>query len=209
LPYGGVPPAISELMLPGVSGGENNVMLYSINNFGWVAGTAIAPVHHGEIIAVFAGPNGKARVLLPPGAISSTGGFVNDLNQVAGAYNDGETQHGFVYKYGHYATFDMPTPISINSLGVGAINDNGRVVGEYSDAVTGKLTIFWYNGTDVSTFPVSDAGPGGAAFAFNNRGELIISYTTNASPLSSPVAYRVRCGGRGLLVAGDVPLSSL
>ncbi len=198
LPYGGVPPAVSELVLPGVTGTSDiDVLPHCINRFGWVGGEAIVPTRHSTTIAAFAGPSGKAHVLLPPGAIRSSGGFVNDFNQVAGAYDDGKTQHGFVYKYGHYSFFDMPTPISVNSLGAAAINNTGRVVGEYADAVTRKPVVFWYNGSDVSVFTVRNAGTGGIAFAFNNRSELIISYITDATPFGSPVAYRVSCAGAG------------
>ncbi len=121
-------------------------VINSINDRGAAAGTfsPFAP-------SVFLYSGGQYVTIAPPAAISSEGGYVNNSGRVAGTYQDKQgAWHGFVYRAGKYASFDMPG--TVTSITVRAINNKGRVVGTFVGGKSGLQQIFLYNGSTVSVF---------------------------------------------------------
>jgi probable HAF family extracellular repeat protein len=165
---------------------------HSINNAGLLAGTTF----YGSGSSVFVGRAKAFTTLLPPGAKSANGGFVNNAGTVAGTYTDSaNTQHGFTYQNGVYASFDMPETAQAYSVAVTGINDSGRVVGTYASQATGKQHAFLYNGAAVTPF-----GRFGRAdditVSINAHGEILLSRQIKQSATQYK-SYRVTCDGAG------------
>lgn len=165
----------------------------SNNRTGIIAGNAF----YESKSEVFVG-KGKQNftTLTPPGAISATGGFVNDKGQVAGTYTDtSNIQHGFIWQAGAYTSFDMPEQAQPYSTIVTAINDSGRVVGTYTSASTGQTHAFLYNGATVTAFGQYNSADT-VSVAINNPGTLLVSVQIQASA-TNYASYRVACSGEG------------
>ncbi len=160
----------------------------SINKAGVVAGNdyGLSGNH-----TVFFGRYPNFTQLLPPGAVSAGGGYVNDKNEVAGSYVDAAgVPHGFVYQNGAYTSFDMPT--KARKVTVTAISDTGRVAGTYVSGSGGKQFGFLYNGTTVSSFGTF-SGFDNATVALNNNNQLLLAVQNGADWRS----YLVTCQGSG------------
>ena len=165
---------------------------HSINNAGMLAGTTF----YGNGSAAFVGKAKKFIELLPPGAKTATGGFVNNLDTVAGAYADStNTQHGFTYQNGAYTSFDMPEPAQPYSVAVTGINDSGRVVGTYTSQATGKQHAFLYNGTAVTAFGKFSRADF-ITVSINAGGAILLSRQIQQSATNYK-SYRVTCDGNG------------
>jgi hypothetical protein len=180
-PYFGTPGAMVPITPPG-----SFPEITSINNRGAVAGT-FAPFAR----SIFVKRNGKFVTILPPGAVASEGGFINDLGAVAGSYQDtASVWHGFVYHARKYARFDMPAPAA--SITVQAINNKGRVVGVHVGGKNSVQRVFLYNGNTVSVFGRHAAGDQ-LHLAMNDAGILLVSdYAAGVYR-----SWRVLCGGSG------------
>jgi probable HAF family extracellular repeat protein len=180
-PYFGTPGAMMPIAPPG-----SFPEIASINNRGAVAGT-FAPFAP----SIFVERNGKFVTILPPGAVASQGGFINDLGAVAGSYQDAASAwHGFVYHARKYTSFEMPTDAA--SITVQAINGKGRVVGVYTSGKKGVQRIFLYNGNTVSAFGKYAAGDQ-LRLAINDAGVMLVSdYAAGVYR-----SWRVLCGGAG------------
>jgi len=76
-------------------------------------------------------------------------------------------------------------------MAVQAINNNGRIVGAYTD-IKNVQHVFLYNGTTVSVFgkytPTDQL-----QVALNDAGVMVLSDFSNGAYSS----FRVRCGGAG------------
>jgi hypothetical protein len=129
----------------------------SVNNSFHIAGSFSGILYNQLTSAVFFGTVSHLRQIAPPGATYAYGGWVNDANQVAGAYTDKAGKiHGFIYNQKTYTTFDMPTQ-PVAALSVLGIDSKGRVVGAYSDSK--RQQGFVYSGRHVTilgTFPTPD-----------------------------------------------------
>jgi hypothetical protein len=129
----------------------------SVNNSFHIAGSFMGILRDNLTPVVFFGTVSHLRQIAPPGATYSYGGYVNDANQVAGAYADKAGKvHGFVYDQKTYTSFDMPTQ-PMTALTIQGIDSKGRVVGAYSDNkrqhgfvyAAGHVTL-------LGTFPTTD-----------------------------------------------------
>jgi probable HAF family extracellular repeat protein len=123
------------------------------------------------------------RTTLPPlaaGNIFATD--INNVGQIVGYFADSSKHaHGFIYENGAYTTLDDPLAVGTSTTGeiVGTFitgeNDNGQIVGYYTDA-SGKEHGFLY---DSGTFTTID-NPSGTQTelnGINNSGEIVGSYT--------------------------------
>ncbi len=167
--------------------------LNSINRHSVVGGVSFD--YRGQFEAFF-GSTGHFKMLLPPGAQQSEGGYVNDANEVAGSYTDANGQpHGFTYYGGQYHTFDMPEPAT--SIAVTAINDAGRVVGTYASAsADGRQHAFLYNGQTVTTFGTYSSLDV-ILLRINNHGEMLIDRALEYSATPQFLSYTATCQGDG------------
>jgi probable HAF family extracellular repeat protein len=169
-------------------------ILRSLNDSGYVAGDALQ--NNSGASQVFFGSGSNFIYLTPPGSQSTTGGYVNDSNDVAGAYADaGGAEHGFVYSAGQYVTFDMPETAA--SVTVTGINDNGRVVGSYTGATDGKEHGFIYNGATVTSIG-NFKTDGLISVALNNASDMVLTINSSRNDESPDyVSYQVSCKGPG------------
>ncbi len=143
---------------------------------------------------VFFGTKGHYKVLSPPGATSSQGGYVNDAGEVAGSYTDDSgLQHGFTYYAGKYRTFDMPEPAS--NVTVTAINAAGRVVGTYAgSSPNARQHSFLYNGQTVTSFGLYSSLDT-VLLSLNDRGDMLIDRQLEFSYYPHFLSYRATCEG--------------
>ena len=182
--YTGKPGAYVPVTPPG-----SFPFVQSLNTSGTVAGQYFSPTG----LAIFTETAGVYKTLIPPGAMDSSGGFINDRGQVAGIYQDTQgNNHGFIYKAGTYTRFDIPgAPATVV---IDGINNKGRVVGVYTDAAANEQRVFLFNGTKLTPF-----GHYGANdivhVAINDAGVMIVSDTINLRAI--PNSFRVLCVGDG------------
>jgi probable HAF family extracellular repeat protein len=118
--------------------------------------------------------NGSTTAFAFPGAASTDGHKINNLDQVVGRWVDAlGASHGlFRDTGGALSTFDVPGAISTNAQG---INDPGTIVGGYTDLSSVQHGFIDVGGS-FTTFDV----PGASAttiFDINNRGDLVGTYT--------------------------------
>jgi probable HAF family extracellular repeat protein len=139
--------------------------------------------------AAFVGKHGFFNMLLSPNGQSVIGGFVNDAGNVA--YTDGVA--GYVYGAGATTSFSVPLP-SYN-VQIQAINNQGRVVGTYTDTSQNPAMqhIFLYNGSAVSSFGAY-AMTDTVHAALNDHGVMVVSDSSNGQQMA---LYRVTCSGSG------------
>ena len=160
----------------------------SVNSSGVVAGNDYGL---GGDNTVFYGQYPRFKQLLPPGAVSAGGGYINDNNEVAGSYVDASgTPHGFVYAGGKYTSFDMPAPAS--KVTVTGISDTGRVVGVYLSPHGARQHGFLYNGQTVSSFG-DLMGRNNVFVALNNKSQMLLAIQNGLAWHS----YLVTCSGSG------------
>ena len=187
LSFYGVPPNYS--FLPQFNRFQH---IDSMNNAGVVAGVSFTFSGQFE---VFAGTKGHFKVLLPPGATATQGGYVNNLGVVAGSYTDSSRlQHGFTFHDGKYTLFDMPETAS--SVTVTAINDAGRVVGAYTTQKGGVQRAFLYNGHAVTSFG-SFSNLDTVVLALNNLGEMLVDDQLEYTSTAQFRSFRASCVGAG------------
>jgi hypothetical protein len=166
-------------------------VIQSINAYGVVAGTSysLSGIH-----TMFAGRDKTFITITPPGSINTYGGYINDSGAVAGSYKDAtQAYHGFIYQAGAYSIFDVPAPAG--TVTVTGFNGKGRVVGTYTNANTGKVHCFLYNGSTVSsfgTFAQSDS----VSVALSDRGGMVVSSQID-SEKPKYLSYAVSCTGAG------------
>ena len=171
---------------------ERNQTAHSINRAGMIAGNAF----YQSQSEVFVGKGKNFTTLLPSGAQSAEGGFVNDMEQVAGIYTDSlNVQHGFVWHSGAYTRFDLPETAQPYTANVTGINDSGRVVGVYTSSSTGMVRAFLYNGTVASAFGGYNSQDV-VSVAINNNGTMLVADQIGSSSIDV-ASYRVTCTGSG------------
>lgn len=173
------------------------VRLNSINTAGEVAGIAFSSTGPGS---VFMHDTHGYKLLLPTGAQKADGGFINAYGAVAGSYGARGASplapglwHGFVYKAGHYTTFDMPEAAS--SVSVTGFSDTGRVVGTYTSAATQEKHAFLYNGTTVSRFGTYDNSENVFVSVNNHTVMLVARQFIDQKP--NYESYKITCSGPG------------
>ncbi len=165
---------------------------HSLNANGVLAGTTF----YGNASEVFVGHGKNFAELLPPGAVGSAGGFVNDAGVVAGIYTDsGNSQHGFTWANGTYTSFDLPEAAEPYSAAVTGINNAGRVVGTYASQASGKRRAFLYNGQTVTAFG-NYGGSDSVSVSVNDRGTMVLSRNI-AQKVARYMSYVFKCRGDG------------
>ena len=136
----------------------------TVNGFAEIASSNRSMQQSGEYLtfvgntptqAVFLASLSQVIPLLPPGAQSSSGGWINEKGEVGGAYHDTAGLKGFVYSGGNYRTFVMPTsPVTLTTQG---IDKHGRVVGAYADKQNQYAFLFSHgNVKQLASFPIAD-----------------------------------------------------
>ena len=165
---------------------------HSLNASGMLAGTTFYEASS----EVFIGKGHAFTTLLPPGAVTAKGGYVNDGSEVAGTYIDSSnTQHGFTWSNGAYTSFELPEAAQAYSAAVTGINNAGRVVGVYTSQASGKTRAFLYNGaaaTAFGTYYRTDL----ISVALNDKGAILVSRQIKEEP-GHYESYRVTCAGSG------------
>jgi len=150
---------------------------------------------------VFVGKPG-AFVTISLNGSSASGGYVNDLGQVAGSYIDSSGRpEGFLYKSGTVTSFLMPTPAA--SLQVAGLNLGGRVAGAYTDMTDPNHHLqrgFLYNGSSVATFgafPAADI----LQVVLNDNNVILVFDNVGAAgshgQFGTYQSFRVVCRGSG------------
>ena len=184
-PYAGTPKSQSLLQAGGFP------LIASTNASGQVAGQSYTFVGSLQTVAVFAGTLTQTQPLLPPGALSSTGGWINDAGQVAGAYQSPHAMRGFVYTAGAYHTFGLPTaPIALTVQG---IDRHGRVVGTYTDP-NGQYGFVYAHGhaTQLGSFLAADTVHVGIS---QSGHQIVLSDAIGGTQTSQ--SFTVACTGTG------------
>jgi hypothetical protein len=169
-------------------------LLRSLNDAGDVAGDALE--NNSGASQVFVGSGSNFVYVTPPGSTSTTGGYVDDSNDVAGVFTDAKgVEHGFVYGAGRYVTFDMPEPAT--SITVTGINNEGRVVGSYTGGADGKEHGFIYNGSTVTAIGGFKTD-GLISVALNKSSDMVLTINSSRNDESPDyLSYRVSCKGPG------------
>jgi probable HAF family extracellular repeat protein len=86
-----------------------------------------------------------------PGAVRTWAYGINDAGQVAGAYDDGISNHGFLYSGGAYTSLNVPG--SLNTV-LQRVNNAGQVVGNSNTSNVTPVTGFLYNGGNYTALDV-------------------------------------------------------
>ena len=169
-------------------------ILRSINDSGYVSGDA--QESNSDAGQVFVGSGDNFIYVTPPGSQSTTGGYVNDSNDVAGEYVDAAgAQHGFVYSAGQYTTFDMP--VSATGITVTGFNNKGRVVGSYTSTADGTEHGFIYNGSTVTSIG-SFVTDGLISVEVNKSSDMVLTINSSRNDESPDyLSYQVSCKGPG------------
>jgi probable HAF family extracellular repeat protein len=191
IPYAGFPGEYEEILPDG------GFLAYasSISNDGSVAGEEI---DNDDQVVAFIARDSHVKFLAGPygngvGSSGFGGIYINDEHQLAGLSESTKTYSltGWIYSQGSYATFDLPSRKKNTYVDVAAlqgINNNGRVIGSYTDPSDNTQRAFLYNGTTLSVFgkyPSSTA----LQMGISDDGTILLSYTGNS--------YRVVCHGTG------------
>jgi hypothetical protein len=168
--------------------------LQSLNDSGYVAGDSLQGDTNDS--QVFVGSGSSYMYVTPPGSQSTTGGYVNDSNNVAGAYTDAAgAEHAFVYSAGQYTTFDMPEPAT--GVTVTGFTNEGRVVGSYTSTKDSMEHGFIYNGSTVTSIG-SFATTGLISVELNKRSDMVLTINSSRSEESPDyLSYQVSCKGPG------------
>ena len=163
---------------PGVSSGANGV-----NDAGVVVGqsylhtdtvSGITPVYTGYI-----DDNGTVTYLNAPGTLTANGytaaNGINNVGQVVGDYETtyGSNEQGFLYNDSTYTT--ISDPLGVNGTVAEGINDNGVIVGFFTDASNKQHGFIDNNG--VFTTIDNPLGVNGTSLnGINNAGEVVGNY---------------------------------
>ena len=142
--------------------------------------------------AVFLATTRNVKTILPPGALASFGGFLNDQGAIAGTFRDAASQlHGFLYTGQAYIVFDTPTKPS--AISVHGVDNVGRVVGVFSD-YKGQHAFLYYSNATTS---IGNWAPSDNVHVAISRGgkHIAISVTPTGSTIST--SYLARCNGAG------------
>jgi uncharacterized membrane protein len=151
-------------------------IINGINAPGRLAGTySIAddpkPTH------AFFWSKGDLTTLDPDGATRSQGGFLNAQGQVVGTYRDEfQKRHGFIWRKGNFATFNVPGDHPVLGTVALGINDIGQVVGNYVAENDNQRHGFLRSSKgDFTTLDVPDADIT-IAQGINNAGTIVGLY---------------------------------
>ena len=181
-PYAGVLGTEQQLNI------GNNATVASTNRQSEVAGQYTIGVNSKLTSAVFFGTPKKVVPLLPPGATSSAGGWLNDAGQVAGSYTDSTgLLHGFIHAKGVFTTFNMP--VKPQTLTVQGIDLSGHVVGAYQDQAGHQHGFYYSHGTTktLNSFASTDT----VAVSISHLGHGIAMSVTAAD--GTATSYLVHC----------------
>ena len=119
---------------PGAPAGGNapSLSAFGINNRGDVVGEYAAS---GSVMDGFIKLAGGAfHTIAVPGATETVALGVNDNDTVVGAYIDGTTIHGFIWRIGGKLTVMVADPNANNVTIINGINNKGDIVGFYEDS---------------------------------------------------------------------------
>jgi probable HAF family extracellular repeat protein len=161
---------------PGVSSGANGV-----NDAGVVVGQSylhtvggVTPVYTGYI-----DDHGTVTYLNAPGTLTANGytaaNGINNAGQVVGDYETtyGSNDQGFLYNGSSYTT--ISDPLGVNGTVAEGINDNGVIVGFFTDASNKQHGFIDNNG--VFTTIDNPLGVNGTSLnGINNAGEVVGNY---------------------------------
>lgn len=144
--------------------------LLGINNSGAIAGLC------GSNHAFFRNPQGQYTLIDVPGAFSTRGRGLNDLNQVVGYYLDQTGEfHGFVWNDGAFFTFDLPDLENVIPFPHG-INNRGQIVGSFVErpcSCNERGFLFSQGSFTVIDFPGASAT---ILNGINDRGDIVGTY---------------------------------
>jgi hypothetical protein len=124
----------TEITVSGITGPT----AAGINNRGDIAG--FGTNGSGQVVGYLLRRDGHVTVLNVPGSSQTTVLGINDNDEVVGTYQVGSgdtaTTHGFTWTpWGGFRTVDDPhTPSSAPSTTINGVNDQGDLVGFYTDA---------------------------------------------------------------------------
>jgi probable HAF family extracellular repeat protein len=152
---------------------------YAINDSGVIAGDYIdsTGVQHGMLMK-----GSQVKTIDNPDCAASTLTFygVNSTGVAAGQcyLNSTGLLAALVWNQGKFTTLVPPDSTTANASG---INDNGDVVGSYTDSSGQQHGFVYSNGKYVKLDPPSDAGLTVGAWSLNNQGYVTI-YTESSAP---------------------------
>ena len=152
---------------------------YAINNSGVIAGDYIdsAGVQHGMLMK-----GSQVKTIDNADCVANTLTFygVNSTEVAAGQCYSTSTGllTALVWNKGKFTTLVPPGSTSANAAG---INDNGDVVGGYTDSSGQQHGFLYSKGKYVKLDPPSDAGLTVNAWSINNQGYIAI-YTESSAP---------------------------
>jgi hypothetical protein len=144
----------------------------AINDAGTVAGYYIEDTGamHGFVFK-----NGQITSFDVTGAVHSQVLGINNRGDIVGAYDTGDinTSIGFVWRNGRFTSFEVPGSAPGTTAAFG-INDEGQVVGTYSDAQGNSYGFLRIGGT----YRAIDLPPGGGTLAtgINEDGRVVGNY---------------------------------
>ncbi len=156
-----------------VSAGNPGPYPYDINNKNQIVGD-YSP-YFPTTVQAFIYENGLMRKLITDPLITSSHAYrINDSSQIVGRAvfplpNGTSAWHAFFWAEGVLTDIDMSG--GTNSIGA-AINNNGQVVGSFTDTTAHKVHSFiWQNGvwTDLGSFGGNNSG----AVGINDNGQII------------------------------------
>ena len=184
---------------PGIPYGVQGTFLLGINNRGKISGNYgdTNDFTHGlELI------NGTWTTLNDPSvgpptltADPATNFFpgtdavkMNNVGQLVGFYIDQyNVQHSFLLSHGHYTTIDppgaakIPGPTFVNADQAGDINDNGKIVGLYTDTNGNTHGYVLSNGHYTTLDDPSANGVFTTASGINDSGQIVGFYSNDVS----------------------------
>ena len=130
--------------------------------------------------------SGGTYTTLPPLAANTFAAAtdINNVGQIVGHYFDGTHTHGFIYNNGTYTTLD--DPLGTDTFITGE-NDNGQIVGYYTDLSGGEHGFLYVGGTFTTIDNPSGMQPtlrgatGGTELSgINNAGDIVGAYFDSA-----------------------------
>ncbi|HTW28546.1 MAG TPA: PEP-CTERM sorting domain-containing protein [Acetobacteraceae bacterium] len=112
-----------------------NSQATAINNNGTIVGFYMPTADTSD---GFLDTNGQVTTINVPGSTFTQALGINDLNQIVGLYVDANgVQHGFIDNSGNFSTIDAPGDVA--STTINGINDNGQIVGFFTDNATDSV----------------------------------------------------------------------
>jgi len=169
----------------------DSITPYAVNDSGTIVGTYAATGCVGaECYQAFIyNPNTTAYTFFtPPGSTSSQFIGINDSGQITGTYGTSSGNYAFLFSGGAYTALNPPgvlqvtpsTPFNGGGAVATGINNNGEIVGDYTNS-SGNQVGFTYSGGAFTNTDIAESTAFNAyttLYAVNDSG-LISGITTN------------------------------